>query len=114
MATIQAWTDFLVEEKIIGIEYKFTTPYVFLNTEQDERMEFKNYVQFDTRDEFYNKAQQRGLNAGQTKLLWLKYVNLNKNAMKSVFFQKAVDRGLKKEDVPVLWKKYLEYLEGGS
>ena len=28
---IQAWVDFLVEEGIVGIEYKFTTPYIYLN-----------------------------------------------------------------------------------
>ncbi len=110
--TIQAWTDFLVEEKIVGIEYKFTTPYVFLNTEQEEKLEFKGYSQFDTKDEFYEKAQQRGLNAGQTKLLWLKYINMNKNTMKAVFAQKAADRGISPEKVEILWQNYLRYLEG--
>jgi hypothetical protein len=114
IATIQAWVDFLVEEKIIGIEYKFTTPYVFMNVEQDERAEFKNYVQFDTKEEFYAKAQHRGLNAGQIKLLWLKYLNLNKNYMHKTFYEKAQERGINKAKIDTLWAKYLEYLESGD
>jgi len=114
LATVQAWADFLVEEKIIGIEYKFTTPYVFMNVEQSDKNDFKQYMQFDTKDEFFEKAQHKGLNAGQAKLLWLKYLNLNKGSMRSVFFQKAHERGLDKVKTDALWKKYLQYLESGS
>jgi len=113
VTTVQAWADFLVEEKIIGLEYKFTTPYVYMNIEQSDKMEFKNYTQFDTKEEFYEKAQNKGLNAGQIKLLWLKYLNVNRNAMKSVFYEKAKDRGMTKEKANALWKRYLEYLESG-
>lgn len=112
--TVQAWVDFLVEEKIIGIEYKFTTPYVFMNVDQNEKAEFKNYVQFDTKEDFYAKAQHRGLNAGQIKLLWLKYLNLNKNYMRQVFFEKARERGIDKNKADQLWKRYLQYLESGE
>jgi len=111
LKTVQAWADFLVEEKIIGIEYKFTTPYVFMNIEQNEKNEFKQYMQFDTKDDFFEKAEHKGLNAGQAKLLWLKYLNLNKTSMKTVFYQKAHDRGLDKIKSDVLWKRYLKYLE---
>ena len=29
--SVQALVDFLVEEKVLGIEYKFTTPYIYIN-----------------------------------------------------------------------------------
>jgi hypothetical protein len=109
--TVQAWADFLVEEKILGIEYKFTTPYVYMNVETSEKQELKNYIEFDTKQEFYEKAKNRGMNAGQVKLLWLKYVNLNKSAMRRVFFDKAKTRGITAMQVEALWNKYLEYLE---
>jgi hypothetical protein len=112
--TIQAWTDFLVEEKILGIEYKFTTPYVYMNIEQSEKQELKNYIEFDTKEEFYEKAKNKGLNAGQVKLLWLKYVNLNKSAMRRVFYEKSKSRGIDAAKVDELWKKYMEYLEAGD
>src|SRR4051794_5061214 len=37
MDTLQAWTDFLVEEKILGIEYKFTKPFIYLNHEEKSK-----------------------------------------------------------------------------
>lgn len=114
MQTVQSWADFLVEEKILGIEYKFTTPYVYMNIEQSEKHELKNYIEFDTKDEFYEKAANRGLNAGQVKLLWLKYINLNKSAMQRVFFEKARSRGIAQMKIEELWKRYVEYLEKGD
>jgi len=82
-----------------------------MNIEQNEKNEFKQYMQFDTKDDFFEKAEHKGLNAGQAKLLWLKYLNLNKTSMKTVFYQKAHDRGLDKIKSDVLWKRYLKYLE---
>jgi hypothetical protein len=114
MQTIQAWADFLVEEKILGIEYKFTTPYVYMNIEQNEKQELKNYIEFDTKEEFYEKAMNRGLNAGQVKLLWLKYINLNRSAMQRVFYEKAKGRGITVAKIDELWKRYMEYLEKGE
>lgn len=34
--TIESWVDFLVEEHKIGIEYKFTTPFIFMLEEKKE------------------------------------------------------------------------------
>jgi len=109
--TVEAWADFLVEEKILGIEYKFTTPYVYMNIEQSEKLEMKNYIEFDTKKDFYDNAKNRGLNAGQIKLLWLKYVNLNKEAMKRVFYEKATSRKIDKAKADELWSRYLHYME---
>ena len=36
--TVHALVDFLVEEKIFGIEYKFTTPYIYLSEEYSKKM----------------------------------------------------------------------------
>lgn len=112
--TVQAWTDFLVEEKVLGIEYKFTTPYVFMNVDQKGDVNFKNYIHFDTREEFYKKATQRGLDNNQIKLLWLKYLNHNKRAMQNLFYEKARERNIPKEKIDDLWKKYFDYIEGGN
>jgi hypothetical protein len=111
LQTVQSWADFLVEEKILGMEYKFTTPYVFLNAEPDDKLEFKDYMHFDTREQFYEKAQNKGLNAGQIKLLWLKYLNYNKTAMRNMFYDKAGSRGLDNEHIEKLWKKYFEFIQ---
>ncbi|HEC96339.1 MAG TPA: hypothetical protein ENI59_01520, partial [Euryarchaeota archaeon] len=36
LKTLQKWVDFLAEEGLIGIEYKFTTPYIYLNKSPEE------------------------------------------------------------------------------
>ncbi|PIN80315.1 hypothetical protein COV16_01035 [Candidatus Woesearchaeota archaeon CG10_big_fil_rev_8_21_14_0_10_34_8] len=108
--TIQAWTDFLVEEGIVGIEYKFTTPYVFV--QEEKRMKGGiGYLGFDTKEVFYEKARKRGINEDQIKLLWLKYLNANEESMKKVFEDKCRERGLPKNKVDLLWRKYYVYLK---
>ena len=39
--TAQSLVDFLVEEKIFGIEYKFTTPYIYISQEKEKKIEIK-------------------------------------------------------------------------
>ncbi len=110
LATVTAWTDFLVEEKIIGIEYKFTTPFVFLQQEGDKTMGMAG-LGFDTKEQFYEKARKRGIAESQIRLLWLKYLNVNKEAMKKVFFDKAREKGMPQGKAALLWQKYYSYLQ---
>ncbi len=110
ISTIQAWSDFLVEEGIIGIEYKFTTPYIYIEEQSDKKLDM-TYVGFDTREVFYDKARKRGIKDSQIRLLWLKYLNANKESMKKVFCEKARDKGLPSSKVSLLWKRYFEFLQ---
>ena len=57
---VQSLVDFLVEEKIFGMEYKFTTPYVYLSQEKEKKigadispMQEKKLI---TKEEFYQKV----------------------------------------------------------
>ena len=109
LETIQAWTDFLVEEKIVGIEYKFTTPYVFIEKEQAQKMAL-NYLNFDTKEAFYDKAQRRGLTPTQIRHVWLKYLETYQEGIKEAFYTKARERTLSEEKCQELWKRYYEYL----
>lgn len=110
LQTIQLWTDFLVEEGIVGIEYKFTTPYVFLQEEKKGKAGF-GFIGFDTKEVFYDKARKKGINEKQIRLLWLKYLTANEDSMKKVFEDKARERGIPANKLPLLWKKYLAYLK---
>ena len=61
---LQSWVDFLVEEKILGIEYKFTKPFIYLNKEQGRKKEKKpeeklNYDVF--KKEFEQKATKNNI-----------------------------------------------------
>ncbi len=103
--TIQLWTDFLVEEGIVGIEYKFTTPYVFMQEEKETKGGF-GFIGFDTKEVFYEKAHKKGIKDAQIRMLWLKYLAANEETMKKVFEDKARERGIGANKVPLLWKKY--------
>src|SRR3989338_7068887 len=62
VSTVQALVDFLVEEKIFGIEYKFTTPYVYLYREgvSGAKEKEKGFTEgLITKEQFYEKAKQR-------------------------------------------------------
>ncbi len=113
IATVQAWTDFLVEERIVGIEYKFTTPYVYIEEENEKKLDM-TYIGFDTKEVFYEKARKRGIKDNQIRLLWLKYLNANKETMKKVFTDKAREKGLPSSKVSLLWRKYFNILQGDT
>jgi len=110
LQTVQAWADFLVEEGIVGIEYKFTTPYVF--TEEKKTLKgHLGYLGFDTKEVFYEKARKREIEESQIRLLWMKYLAANEESMKTVFEDKCRERQLPQHKVDLLWKKYYTYLK---
>ncbi len=110
LQTVQLWTDFLVEEGIVGIEYKFTTPYVFIQEEKTGKAGF-GFIGFDTKEVFYDKARKKGIKEQQIRMLWLKYLNANEASMKKVFEDKCRERRLPSYKVVELWKKYHTYLK---
>ena len=108
--TIQLWTDFLVEEGIVGIEYKFTTPYVFIQEEKAGKSGF-GFMGFDTKEVFYEKARKKGIKEQQIRMLWLKYLTADEDSMKKVFEDKCRERSIPANKVVELWKKYYNYLK---
>ena len=80
IATIQALVDFLVEEKVFGIEYKFTTPYIYLykddvkSAKRKEKSLTKGLV---TKEYFYEKAKQKKVPYENIEGLWRKYLQQN-------------------------------------
>ncbi len=108
--TIQLWTDFLVEEGIVGIEYKFTTPYVFMQEERKGKSAL-GFIGFDTKEVFYEKAKKKGIKESQVRLLWLKYLNANEESIKKLFGDKCRERNVPAHKIPLLWKKYSAYLK---
>ena len=114
ISTVHALVDFLVEEKIFGIEYKFTTPYIYLSEEHPRREESspgsftKNMI---TKEEFFEKAKSRSIPFDKISEMWNRYIKDNLNAIKKEFYTKAESRGMPKEKVDVLWEKYISYLQ---
>ncbi len=103
---IQKWVDFLVEERVLGVEYNFTTPYVFLNEEKN----VNDSAQIKDKELFYEKARERGLDENEIKRLWRKYLDLNKLTIKAAFIKKTKEKGINDEKAKLLWIKYYNYL----
>ena len=114
--TVQALADFLVEEKIFGLEYKFTTPYVYLSKEEAEKKPLKiaQKISFArklaTKEDFYEKAKRRMISHEKIQDLWKKYLNENLDYLKEEFYKKAKIRNISEEKIGALWRKYLSYL----
>ena len=111
--TVHALVDFLVEEKIFGIEYKFTTPYVYISQENPEKkvMAKSGFTRgMITKEEFFEKAKKWNISPEKINDLWNKYIAENLKYIKEDFYKKAQLRNLPKEQTDRLFEKYLTYL----
>ena len=117
MNIVQSLVDFLVEEKIFGIEDKFTTPYIYLSQEKGK----KGHPQISSfpmkkekliaKEEFYQKAGNWNIPEQKIEHLWKKYVSENIDYIKEVFYKKAESKNIQNEKIGMLWQKYLSKLQ---
>ena len=111
MQTIQALVDFLVEEKVFGIEYKFTTPYVYMHKEKlaafDKEKKSEHLM---TKEQFYSKAKEKSMPYENIEASWKRYLEQNILTIKQEFFRKSMEKKISLEKAEELWKKYLSYL----
>ena len=109
---VQSLVDFLVEEKIFGIEYKFTTPYVYLSQKDESKIDLQKKLgkKVISKDEFFQKANKWNMPFEKVNELWKKYVKENFDSIKEVFYIKANARYIPKEKIDKLWKEYLVHL----
>lgn len=111
--TVQALVDFFVEEKVIDIEYKFTTPYIYLSKEDIKKHTLKRKKEAPvllSKEEFYTKAKSRNLPYQKIGGLWRKYLETQLVHLKEDFYKKAKQRGVSHSGVEDMWQKYLTYL----
>ena len=112
-SSIQALADFLVEERVFGIEYKFTTPYIYLYNEgvkeakRKERSFAKGLV---TKGQFYEKAKEKKVPYEHIEGLWRKYLQQNLTHIREEFLRKTREKKVPEDKIEELWKKYLSYL----
>lgn len=104
---VQSWVDFLVEEKILGLEYKFTKPYIYLNRITDItptvlQEEKPSLEQF--KKDFFDRAKAKKLPASKIPLFWRDHLRRELEAHKEYFLQEAKRRGF--NDPQALWAKY--------
>lgn len=113
VATIQALVDFLVEERVFGIEYKFTTPYVYLYKEgvKEAKGKEKSFTrELISKEQFYEKAKERNVPHENIEGLWRKYLQQNLVYIREEFLRKAREKKIPQEKIGEFWKKYLSYL----
>ena len=113
MNIVQSLVDFLVEEKIFGIEYKFTTPYIYLYKEgvNEARAKEKGFTKgLITKEQFYERARARNVPHEHIESLWRRYLQQNLTHIREEFLQKTKDKNVPEDKIEELWKKYLSYL----
>jgi hypothetical protein len=114
LLTIQKWVDFLVEEKILGIEYKFTVPHIYLNKEdsvfskqraEELKLDLQNY-----KESFYRRAQANNIPADKIVELWKNHLTNELEFKKQFFINEAKKRNFKDVEIDMMWDDYKQLL----
>lgn len=89
--TVETWVDFLVEEERLSIEYKFTTPYIFLNKDFVDEEEELSISKEDFESEI--KREEIAVDEGEGKFheYVTKIINQFKN-IQLLITQKKLDQ----------------------
>jgi predicted ArsR family transcriptional regulator len=94
---LRSWVDLLVEEGIVGVEYKLVTAYIYLIKKNDKH---------DLKKEFYTKALAKQIPAARIKLLWREYLVTHLEEIRKEFYDKAMERSIPPRDIDKLWQDY--------
>ncbi len=106
--TLQAWVDFMIEEGIIGMEYKFTTPYIYLNKVPKENIVKEEEVSLaDFKKEYLKKAEKAGITGDEALTRWKKHLLEIVESRKNYFMEECRKFGL--EDAE---KAFNDYKQG--
>ncbi|HGJ65160.1 TPA: hypothetical protein ENS27_07190 [bacterium] len=109
---VQAWVDFLVEERILGIEYKFTTPYIYLNKPiENLRKVYVDSGPIDLtffKNQFWDKAKHNNIPESRIPDLWRNHLLQELELKKKYFFYEAQARKI--IDTEKLWEEYQKNL----
>ena len=104
---VQSWVDFLVEEQIIGIEYKFTKPFIYLNNPEalDGKSTRDDETSFEIiKENFFTKAQEKNIPEPNIEALWKNHVVKAAESKKDFFIEEAEKRGI--QNINQLWNTY--------
>lgn len=110
LSMVQTWVDFLVEEDILGIEYKFVTPFLYFNQDKKKEESSSEELKFEEKSVFLSKAKAKGVSEKRAFELWKNYLDSNFDLIKSTFFKKGHKRSFSDSQIKKLWEQYYEYL----
>lgn len=111
LETLQAWVDFLVEEKILGLEYRFTKPFVYLNRESAEATsEPRAHVPQlgEMRAVFIEHAKMKRIPESKVIGLWRAHVVDALDGKRAFFIDQAMRRSV--PDPERSWQDYRDDL----
>lgn len=114
MQILQRWIDFLVEEDVLGIEYKFVTPYLYFNKPLKKYGEEEVESKVEEKKDFFAKRQSENMPDDKIHNLWQGYLNQNLALFRKEFIKKAELKGITGTKSQELWQKYYAYLKGDS
>lgn len=113
LSVVQTWVDFLVEEGILGIEYKFVTPYLYFNKDVKQNPSVLKGPEGDKLEDkniFFEKAKSKGLSNEKVNALWKSYLENNLDIIKEHFLRRASAKNFSGVQMDKLWSKYYDYL----
>ncbi|MFW5865506.1 MAG: hypothetical protein ACOCU6_00245 [Nanoarchaeota archaeon] len=94
--TLQLWVDFLVEERIVGMEYKFTKPYIYLNkktktapVKKREKTTFKML-----KEEYIENAKKKQISEEKAEEFWINSLTEAIDKREDYFYKEAKKRNL--------------------
>lgn len=97
---VQQWVEFLVEEKIVSVDYNFTKPIVSIVENLEEKKEEKKDIK-KYKKSFKEKSSKE---KGNAEYLWKQHIIENVESMRVFFFEEARKRHL--ENAKELWEEY--------
>lgn len=112
LTTLQSWVDFLVEENIVGIEYKFTKPFVYLSKkiplEEIKKVEEEEKDFESIKRRYFENAQKKSIPLTKIEMLWKNHV-LDVLSRKKKFFETEVNKRaiLNHKEINALWERYV-------
>ncbi|NJL43891.1 MAG: hypothetical protein HC945_01015 [Nitrosarchaeum sp.] len=110
---VQSWVDFLVEERILGTEFKFSKQYIYLNqpVEIQPKIIQQEKISLDSfHDDFVKRAKEKKLPESKIEQFWQDHLRRELQALKDFFFTEAKRKKI--QDIEGLWNTYIKEVVG--
>jgi hypothetical protein len=99
-STLQLWVDFLVEERVLGVEYKFTKAYIYVNKIEDNMFHKEETIDLAFyKKKFVEKLQAKKIPAAQIESLWAQELKKHLDGLHTYFLQEVKKRKLEKPEI---------------
>ncbi len=112
--TLQLWVDFLVEERVVGLEYNFMKPYIFLNEDETEKKKTKVLDLAYFKKQFFETARKKKISDEQIEELWQRHIKSYFTRLKTYFLFEIKKRNFAHQDPEKVFNTYIEKITDDS